>query len=268
MEQQSLTNPAPPTGEIPTEVPLGINSTTTDSPVPLNIVAETLTSFNYDYGIYLTKFTINNTMETGYKVFDWASLFPLAKNSNYYTISNTDFLRWNIPWQLILPFYSRMCKIEWEINFKPIKVGDCRVSIDLINTYGDYSPTTSLLSAKALANDSYHKNLDDTDDNLTIRPPMFFMTDNVATDSYRVSVSPGNFSVLQPSFLPSTNLSVFIRNPYVNNPIQPSSFEVLVTLRPIISNPVGIATKSYAYNEIIGVEEGISRPFFIRSPTN
>jgi len=266
MENESLTNPTPPTGVIPTEVPLGINTTTTHSPVPNNIIPNSLGAYGNDFGIYLTTFTISNTMAPGTRVFTWNSEYPLSLNNQYSTIAGQDYLQWRLPWSLIVPFFSRMGKVEWEMNFKPIKVADCRVSVDIVFNYGLYAPENTDITNKALANDSLHKNFDDTDDNLTFNIPMFFPTDNVQIDSYRVFGVA--LDTIQPAFLPTTSVNVFIRNTYQNSLIQPDSFQVLVTLRPKISNCVGLATRSTAVNNQRGIVEEICRPHFLRTPQN
>jgi hypothetical protein len=206
-------------------------------------------------------------MVPGHKVYSWNSAHPLD-NMEYRTIANEDFLNWVIPWQLITAFYSRMSKIEWTLNLKPIKVADCRVSLDVIFTYENYKPLTSLLSARALNNDSVHKQLDDTDDNLSIDIPMHFMTDNVSTYSHRVLISGGAPENVNSCFLPTTNAEFFIRNPYQNSQIQPDKFSVLVTLKPKVMNNIGLASTSLANINAIndGLIVEIPRPHFISAP--
>lgn len=259
----STTNPAPPTGITPTEVPLGITSTTSTSGGPLNRGSNKTALFSLEEGIYLTQFTVNKTMNTGDEVFTWTSWSPLGPNANEYnTVNSGSNSRFLVPWQLFTSFYSKQCKIDWELKFTAVKVSDCRVSFDGLFIYEDKDFTAGY--PELLNNDSVHKIFDDQDDSFSILPPMYWMTNNVNTDSWRVQlVTSGPFARMQPAFLPYTKMSLRVRAPYIPNSMQPDEFTVIVTMNPIVRQTLGIAGKSVTQTLNNVVESQIPRPYFL-----
>lgn len=259
----STTNPAPPTGVTPTEVPLGITSTTTTSGGPLNKGMNKTAMFNLEEGLYYGQFTVNKTDALGQSVFEWVSWSPLGPTANEYnTVNDGNNSRFFVPWELMTAFYSKQVKIDWEIVFTAVKVSDCRVSFDVIFLYEDKN--VALLYPQILNNDSYHKIFDDQDDSFSVVPPLYWMTNNVNTDSWRVQLVPGGaFSRMQPAFLPYTKMQVRIRSPYIPNSMQPDSFQVVVTLKPIVRQALGIAGKSVNATLNLTNEAQIPRPYFL-----
>lgn len=259
----STTNPAPPTGITPTEVPLGITSTTSVTGGPLNKGMNKTALFALEEGIYLDQFQVTKTDTIGHEVFEWTSWSPLGDTVNEYnTVNNGSDSRFLVPWQLFTSFYSKQCKIDWEIKFTAVKVSDCRVSFDAITIYEDKNAVST--NPQALNNDSVHKIFDDQDDSFSVIPPMYWMTNNVNTDSWRVQiVAGGQLHRMQPAYLPYTKLSLRIRSPYVPNSMQPDSFTVVVTLNPIVRQNLGIAGKSVNTTSNLVLENQIPRPYFL-----
>lgn len=259
----STSNPAPPTGVTPTEVPLGITGTTSQTLSPPNIIYKEPILFNLNESIYYGKFRIDKSYVSGLKVFEWQALYPLGNFDNPYNMGNTNGRYvYTVPWSLLTAFYSKQCKVDWLMNFTFVKVSDCRVSLDLIFNYNGLSKNT--LDPLSLSNDSYHVSVDSQDDNFSFEIPQFWLTNNVQTDSGAIFLTPSTGETIQPAYLPQTVLDVFIRNPYQPNMLQPDFFDVLVTLQPIVRSTVGFAAKSLTKGTA-PYPNAINRPYFLRN---
>lgn len=260
----STTNPPPPMGVTPTEVPLGISSTTSPTAGPINAPVGPLSILGLQTGVFYGSFDITIAQNTATRIFTHLTEYPLGDFNNRYNqvageVSTQRFL---IPWQLLTAFYSKQVKIDWEITLTPIKVADCRASIDIVFKYEHDNPTT--FDSRALANDSLHKHLDSQDDDFKFLPPMFWTSNNVHTDSLRYNLD-GTQRVVQPAFLPCTTSEIFIRNRYQPSLLQPDTFTVLVVLNPIVRQCLGIAGKSVVRTLLPDIDDQISKPYFIRS---
>lgn len=242
MEVISTTTPIPPTGTTSTATPLGISGAMSQTTQPLtNQFSNRITKMTRPHGLYYGKFTINSTNATGANLFSWRSKYPLGSGLNNYTnVANGDTIRYNIPWDLIPVFYSKQSKVEWKIEMTPVKVADSRVSLDIVHNYVD---RVSSYGVNLLNNDSIHKLIDDQDDPFDFIPPQYFPTKLIQTDGY-INAQVSNPPIrMQPAFLPTTRSTVYVRNQFQPNQMQPASFEVIVTLTPIVRNAVGFAGK-------------------------
>lgn len=253
------TNPPPPSGVIPTEVPLGITGLMSPTLGPVDQPPSNKSMFNLNHGFYLGKFTINNTMANGAQVYAKDFFYPMTE-SIFAPVSSPGFVnRILVPWDLIPAYYSRMCKVDWELEFVPVKVADSRVSLDLIFNYEDIHFVNNTAQ---FANDNYHKILDDEDDSLRFNIPQFWLTNNVPTDCLAVTTDTGihNFN---PAYLPKTSLVVNLRNKYQNNPLQPDSFEVVVYMYPKVHSAICIAGKSLVRNHFPDELTFVPIPWFL-----
>lgn len=263
MAEIATQNPQPPSEEIPTEVPLGISSVLDKVPMPMNIVPTPEINYDTSYEIFLQKFTISNTDITGRQLFNWSSQWPLGNFANpYNTISAVGWLNWNVPWSLVTAFYSRQVQIDWILKFTPIKVSDCRATMDFVVQYnGAVLPIP--YNTRTTNNDLFHWKIDSQDQAFSIAPSQFWMTNNVQTDTmvYHLGTSRGT---LNPGFLPMTTVTGFLVNRYQNNLMQPDQFEVIVTLVPIVRNIIGFSGKSNV-RTILGLEleNQTPRPYFL-----
>lgn len=233
----STTTPAPPTGVTPTEVPLGISGTVSETAMPVNLPPDQDSVFaQQGRGIYIGKFTVDTSQTTGTEVFSWTIRAPTTVGGvNAYepVISPDEIIQFRAAWELLLPMYSTQCKMDFDLEFIPVKVGDSRVSFDIVFNQENRTLTYNEV---VLANDSVHKIIDDTDDPIKISVPVIWPTNNIQTRStYR------NGSLIQPAFLPYTKLQVFIRNPFQPNMMQPISFEIIVILHPKPHSVIGMA---------------------------
>jgi hypothetical protein len=230
----SDTNPVPPTGETPTTVPLEISAGLNSSTIPLNIFPSTGKQIYKDsLDIFLTTFDINANMGTGTKLFEWSSIAPLGDFSNIYNTFSFDDTNYIFcPWSLHDAFYSKAVQIKWQLILQPIKISDCRVSIDIVFNYNDSIHT--IYNVKTLANDSIHLNIDDQAEIQPIDIPQFQITDFHETDVGFITLS-GQPTIPNPSlFIPRTRLTIFIRNRYQPNLTQPDIMSMVVKLRPTV----------------------------------
>lgn len=268
MMETSTTNPARPSGITPTEVPLGITSSTVPVPGPSELVIKSLKCFQLVRPIYHSSFQIANTNNVGERIFNYDSTYPLGDFPNRYnTIAGSnDTSRPLVPWTLLKPYYSRMCRIEFEIHLLPVKVADSRVSLDVISTY-DVLDGPYAYNSINMSNDTFHKHLDSQDDELVIQVPTYWMSKFIQTDSSYVSVT-GVQTVLQPAFIPTTQLEFYIRGRYHNSMIQPSAFNVLVTVLPTVVESLQIAGKSNVSATFPDLWSQTPAPWFLHSSVN
>lgn len=252
MDVLSTTNPPAPTGVSPTEVPLGINSAISETPIPVNFpLLKNLAMFNVEpRGAYLGSFVISQSDPIGSRVFDWDMRFPteIAAANLYQNVYRAEG-KVTMPriWELLTYFYSMQCKVEFDLEFIPVKTSDCRFSLDLVvNQNG--SDLTSLTYQSKLVYDSVHHVLDDQDTHLRISVPTFWLTDNVASRTFPETYDVDNNSNVKNPYIPFTRIQAFIRNPYQPNMIQLDYFRVVVILHPKVLSPVGLA----GYSPVLG----------------
>lgn len=226
----STTTPVAPTGAAPTEIPLGLSGTIAPQLAPANIVPTAAPIFTQGWGAFIGSFQITAGQPVGQLVYSWNTDSPLP-NHDYSGTDNTPVF--NMPRDLIQAFYSRQSKVDWKLRFKPVKVSDCRVSIDFILSYGSTGPPFDTM---AYANESFHKHFDEQDDEFEITIPMYWVTKNIPTYGF----PEGPLFTRKPAFYPFTNLSCHIRNTYQPNLMQPNAFNILVFATPIVREVAGI----------------------------
>jgi len=236
----STTTPAAPSGVAPTEIPLGISGTIAPQLLPANIKPVPASIFTQNWGAYIGNFSVSVSNPVGSMVYSWNTDSPLPDH-NFSTLAG-DTPNFNIPRDLIQAFYSRQSKIDWILRFKPVKVSDCRVSMDFVVDYN--SNTVKPYNELVLSNDTYHKHFDEQDDEFDLVVPMFWPTNNIPTYGVPSSILP-----LKPAFYPFTKVSVYIRNQYQPNLMQPMSFEMAVFAIPIVRELVGIHGPSVLFNQ-------------------
>lgn len=266
MEEISTTNPPPPSGVTPTEVPLGISSTVSETTNPVNNDKLRTEVLNINMDAYLSKFTILSTQGPTTNVFSWNSHYPLELEGQYrITADATQTGRALVPWALLTPFFSKQCRIDWALKFTPVKISDARCSLDFVVNYEGEALTYANVNPNQvmLANDSFHKIVDDLDDPFEIVVPMFWLTNNVQTDSNFYQPNSGLGTRLQPTYLPKTSVNVFIRSPYQPNQMQTPSFDMVVTIVPIVRQTLGMAAKSLIRNYTPTTTDYFPTPYFL-----
>lgn len=264
----STTTPAPPSGVTPTEVPLGISGTVSETPGPVNIPRLSLPIFYQEgRGLFIGSFEINTTQVTGSNLFEWSLQQPLFLNNDslYNPSLSAGIIRYNLGWELLKPLFSMQGKMDFDMELIPVKVGDSRASIDFVFTQ-ESAPLA--YNSSTMANDSVHKILDDTDDPIRFSIPIIWPSNNIQTRnwSYNTTGSPSVKIDYQPAFLPHTKMTAFMRNPYQPNQMQPISFKVLVILHPKPHSLVGLAGISPCRNTFGLLSDYMPTPWFLTRP--
>lgn len=237
MQVDQTTQPLPPLGVSTTPTPLSVEGTTnySDRPDSLNVQKDVLLKNSIYYG----KYSISRDDPTGKVIWKYRTDFPLGEvDNNYYTqVDSLGNFRMLLTKPLVNAYFSRSIKIDWVMIHQPVKISDCRVSCDMITRYsGSYS--SKPYRTDTFVNDNVQVYFDDMDDHFIFQVPSFWPTSCVATRNTRQS----GFN-RPPPFVPKTTCEFFIRSPYVNNALQPDTFDVLVYLVPIISHASTIAAQ-------------------------
>jgi len=264
----STTTPAPPSGVSPTEVPLGISGTVSETPGPINIPRLLLPAFSQQgRGLYLGNFSIDITQNTGAVLFDWRMQQPstFAANNFYDPSSSGGIIHYPTAWEFLIPMFSLQGKMDFDLELIPVKVGDSRASIDFVFNQEDQA---FAYNTTVLANDSVHKIIDDTDDPIRFSIPIIWPTNNIQTRnwSFQTTADPSVNIRYQPAFLPFTRCTAFLRNPYQPNQMQPTSFQVLAILHPRPHSMIGTAGISPVRNTFGLLVDYTPTPWFISSP--
>jgi hypothetical protein len=254
----STTNPIAPTGATPTEVPFGISGSTTLNSIPADLQPASGSMLYSGHGLFLTRFSISTLDTVGSVVWNFDARFPLGRNAfenRYYRVSSGGNYRPIVPWDLWPVWFSAQCRVDYELVFVPVKVGDSRVSLDFVFDYSGLG-NTGPYGTDTLVQDSFHKLIDDQDDQFSFTVPLIYVTKLVNT-------VPPKFGTLAPTsndfpaFLPQTTMQVFIRSPYQPNLMQPNSFDVLVFMRPIVRDT----------QTVVGRSRSVLRPYVFNIST-
>lgn len=261
----STTNPIPPTGMTNTNVPLGITSSVSETPQPVNVPILPTSVYESSHGIYLGNFPFTDANAIGTKLYTWDYRKPLTAGYAR-TVSATGQYSPFTPWDLILPSFSKQCKIEYDILLIPVKIGDCRARLDCVFKF-DNSPFNDLYSTNLLANYNQHFFLDDCDEQIRFSVPTYWVSNNVSTDI--VKTKTRNASVisdieLPSAFLPSTKLNLYVSSPYQHNSMQLSTFNVHVVLFPKPTAMLGLAGKrtTTVTRQTVGTRTDLLKPYF------
>lgn len=230
MEVNPTTQPLPPMGQTTTPTPLSVEGIMSHNINPDNLKRQEIPAMTAKNSLYYGKYTIDRDELTAAKFFEHKMEFPLGGAGNlYYTQADSlGNLRINLTWALMPIYFTRSCKVDFMMIHQPVKVSDCVVSFDVIHRYSGKANDT--YNTDAFVNDNVQGMFDDTDAHFQMSIPTFWPVGAVPTRYTRFVRN------IQPMFIPKTVSSFYIRSPYVNNAIQPDSFDVLVYLIPIISN--------------------------------
>lgn len=227
MQQPITTNPTPVSGTTST-VPLSIEGTATASTNQNNIVIlyyepDILQNLNW-HG----KFTINSTQMKGTSVFTWDFRHLFISEEQLQWVSGTGKLaayKPSIDYNFVKVFFARMSKCNFFLRLLPVKVADCRVSLNVVFDYSYNNTPINPVDVKTLNNDNMLIYLDDPKKDTIINIPAFWLVDYV-TNAMGVSASGTQY--IENHFLPTTRANFAISSPYQPNVLQPPEFEVVV----------------------------------------
>jgi hypothetical protein len=255
MQVDPTTQPLPPMGQTTMPTPLSVEGIMSHNIEPDNLVTQSIPAMTQNNSLYYGKYSIDRDQPTGAKFFEYNLEYPLGVTDNLYyqQPDNLGNFRMNLTWALLPVYFSRSCKVDFIQVHQPIKVSDCCVSFDVISRYSGKANTN--YNTDAFANDTQQAMFDDTDDHFTSLVPSYWATSCVPT---RYTRYLNNY---QPAFIPKTVQSFFIRSPYVNNALQPDSFDVLVYLIPIISLSSTMVSPTRVTRTIPTIDNFIPLPY-------
>lgn len=245
MDVVSTTNPLPPSGLTNTNVPLSITSSIAETPQPVNVPVLPTSVYRRSHGIYIDKFKFKDSYAIGTKLYEWNYLYPLP--SSYKRTINTDStfqISQFTPWDLILPTLSKQVKMEYELQFIPVKIADSRARADVIYKF-DEPPTPDVYDTELFANYNSRLMMDDSDEQLFTPVPTYWVSSNVATDMTMTKVkTPAVKDINLPSgFLPDTNINMYVGAKYQHNAMQLDEFNVHVILYVRPTQMLGMTAK-------------------------
>lgn len=245
MEAISTTNPLPPSGLTNTSVPLGITSSVSETPQPINVPVLPTTVYESVLGIYLGKFDFSDTDAIGKLLYEFDYRYPLTKPYQRVLVPSTHQLSAFTPWDLVLPSLSKQVKMEYTLQLIPVKIADSRARVDVVHKFNDVS-TPDRYGSRLLANVNARFHLDDPDEQLIIPIPTYWVSNNVATDmvltKYREGETVSDIN-LPSAFLPRTHTKMYVASKYQHNAMQMEEFSVHVILYPRATNMLGLAGK-------------------------
>lgn len=217
------TTPNKPTGISPPEVPLGIQGTFLNKAGPEKLDLD-LGQMRLDNLLFLETFEIVTSDEIGTAKHSFSTQVGLPLST--YTFEKISGTQVVVPWNMIPAYYSRLSKVDFELHYQPVKVSDCRVSMDFVMNYNNGSLT---YDERTLVNNNVHYLFDDPIQCLDLPVPMFWPTLNVHTNS-RIYVDDTTQEVYKSQFIPRTKVEGFIAAPYIKNALQPTQLPVVVWL--------------------------------------
>jgi hypothetical protein len=265
MDVISLTNPIPPQGTTNTTVPLSITASTAETSSPVNVPIKVTNVYSEMRGVFFDLLTISDTNAIGSRVFqyNYRSLFASKYNLTN-SIVEDQVVSGFMPWALILPYFSKFCKMEVDFALNPIKIADSRVRLDIVSTYD--RTFDSKYNVNTLANPNMHILLDDPTDTINISMPTYFISNNVSTDAVMAKVIIGGGTItrqIDSSLAPTTLMTSYIASPYQHNSLQMPSFKVLVEAFPRFSNVLGLTAKRYIKVERVINNDDLTRSSYL-----
>lgn len=268
MEAVSKTNPLPPSGLTNTSVPLGIEASVSEVPQPVNISVQPTTVFKQRHGMYLGNFQLPKSAPIGKLLYEWDYRKPFTDSYKRTLDSETNQYSLFTPWDLVMPILSKEVKMEYLLQFIPVKISDSRARIDVIYKFEADQPA-DVYSTKLLANYNSRPCLDDSDEQLLFSIPTYWISNNVTTDMVLTTAknSTGGIEDLNmPSaFIPETQMKVYVASRYHPNNMQMDEFNVHVIIYPIPTSMLGLAGKRTHTVSRPGVDSRTSllTPYFL-----
>lgn len=262
--QVQTTTPNKPTAIPPPEVPLGIQGTFT--PVPgIQPLEGKMLQRRLDNLIYLEQDDINVSHDTGTVILNFDTQTGIPTTS--YVTELTQGTQVLVPWSLINAYYSRMCKIDYELIIQPIKVPDCRVSMDFVH---NYNGKQAAYDNKTLVNHNVHYLFDSPQSALELSIPMFWPVMNVNTNQYIHFAGTAGYSTYKNAFIPQTKTTGYIAAPYVRINLQPTHVSLVVWLKLIprqVQGAAAMKTKTILRDKVTKLRTTfLPLPYFYTDP--
>jgi len=241
------TEPLAPTGVTNTEVPLGVTAT-----LATQEISDTQIVFNNSLcdptkWIWIDSFKIRNATLPGQRIYNWSMTNPLKSKFQSARIEESHTLITILPKALFYAYYCRFGQVDWEVMLQPVKIGDCRVELDIVFKYNSATPdlVAQTLDRNQLLSDSLHYELDDVMNPPVFKVPAYWKVSQPPMNDVFADYDT-NFSKrwIKPLGYPDTSFFIYQRTRYINNQLQMDSFDVNVYVRPITSGLSCFATRS------------------------
>lgn len=219
--------------------------------------------------LYLNDITIANTDLPKSRIFQLNTLNPFKSKVILYRKTDSYHLAF-IPWYAVQAYFSSLGNYDVEIVFRPKKVNDSRLILDVLFSYSA-EPMTTTNSDNWFQNDGMTFNIDSIEDEFKIDVPMYSILDNFPFRKHFFLDSEGDLTERKPIFFPNVNMSVYIRSPYQPNSIQPDEMKIQVYVNVKFKGLQkyvlpGFCRQIYAIEEPV-TNTSISYPFWMDSDT-
>jgi hypothetical protein len=221
MEVLSTTNPLPPDGGTNAAAPLGLSAAMSVTKSPELASEQEVSAYTSLSPILIDQFTVGISNIVTDNVYQWSieanklkQFLPPRDNSSMSVM----------PWNLALPYFTKMGKMEYILVFKPYKITDCEIRLQAVWDFARNK--TQNFQQSRLNNLNELFSFDDASDVKFLSVPQYFMTNNLQTNVNQLDEN----SLYVNAYTPTTKLNLFVANAYQPNLSQPDSFNVQVFL--------------------------------------
>jgi hypothetical protein len=248
-EVLSTSNPIPPTGGTNATAPLGISASMSISKSPELTKVLYPQIYSYPRPILITKFPISSSQTVGTNVYTWSTVSTGLKAP---LVTDPSFM----PWNLIMPYFSRMTKMEYGLYLKPYKVTDAEVKLHILWSYNDSSFN---YNTNSTTNHDEEFSFDDASDVKAISVPQFFVHRNITTDKNYTNSTVG----VPGAYVPRTKMNLFVANSYQPGLVQPDSFNTQVFVLPYSNSSQVVAGRRYVTGGLTTRVRLTPEPYFL-----
>lgn len=238
MSEVSTVTPNAPVGQISPEVPLGISASLAQTVQPVDNPPLIRNSNLDGKWIFLDSFEITKNMTIGTNLFNWDSYNPFMDVLKHKYDPTRTYDIPNMVHAMKDAYWATFLNMEYEMKFEPIKVTDSRVELFIQKNYDGRKDTDALKYSNAATSSFNQENevvvLDSPSTAVLFQPTLFQMQTKANNLAGIVNFAPSQLDKIWPAFIPTTTIAVKLQSRFINNNLQPDSFEVNVWIRPII----------------------------------
>jgi len=240
-------NPTPPVGLQANEI-FTVDTALQPQTEELNLIREMIPNIRPAKDIYLETLEIPLTLGPRQRVGNsgMSSVNPLDDKYRIKYGGEQGLVKYFCPWALIPLHLSALAQLDFDLVYRPIKVNDCRVSLDFLYKYsGTY--VGDVITANDYQRDTITINIDDVEEEFIIPMNMYYLFPNISTRAYinNSYVEPEVLKTAPDAFIPVVAFRAYIKNPYQPSSIQPDKMKLQVWLRPRISNIQKLCSPTY-----------------------
>lgn len=238
MSQVLTTTPNAPVGQITPEVPLGISASLTQIVSPLEYPPLRSSTGGLNEWNYIDSFTIEAKNPVGKFLWSWDSYDPFkSKTKNKFMENNNQVIPYLFK-NMALPYWAQYLNMEYILRFEPVKVTDSRVEIFVEKNYDGRADQNNIAFGDASTSSYNQENeiftFDSPDEVKLIKPTLFQAQSKMPNNAGLIHEVDKPIEKLWPTFLPTTTISLKQQSRFINNALQPDTFDVNVYIMPII----------------------------------